>query len=183
LTVATAVLAALAAAPDPALDGALGVERAAALRAALAARAEAWAREVAAGGAVLGLTSADAAALAGALGEHDGPVVLVAPDVPHLDRALADAALADLEAGCVVALAPATDGNAFLHALARPAPELLALAFAQDRRRDDVIAAAVALGEVGLLRSERRLVSPADARALALDPLAPEELRRLAQVG
>jgi hypothetical protein len=32
---------------------------------------------------------------------------------------------------------------------------------------------------VGLLRSERRLVSPADARALASEPRAPAELAEL----
>ena len=34
-------------------------------------------------------------------------------------------------------------------------------------------------GILGLLRSERRLVSAGDVRALALDPLAPAELAPL----
>lgn len=103
----------------------------------------------------------------------------MAPDVPRLDDALAAAALSDIAAGCVLSFAPATDARPYLIALSSPRPELLAL-FEGGRRRDEIFAEATALGEVGLLRSERRLVTPEDARALALDPLAPAELRALA---
>jgi hypothetical protein len=59
----------------------------------------------------------------------------------------------------------------------RPQPELLALVGA---RFEDVAAAGVARGgELGMLRSERRLASLADARALRADPLAPPPLRKL----
>jgi len=117
-----------------------------------------------------------AGALRGALGDHHGPLLLAAPDVPRLDDALAEAALGDLAAGCALSFAPATDARPCLLALASPDDDLLRLVTAR-RRRDEVLAAALALGgEVGLLRSERRLVTPGDARALALDPLAPPEL-------
>jgi hypothetical protein len=35
-------------------------------------------------------------------------------------------------------------------------------------------------GDVGLLRSERRVVTSQDARALAIDPIVPADLRALA---
>ena len=122
-----------------------------------------------------------AGALGAALAGFAGPVLLVAADVPRLDDALAADALGDLAAGCALAFAPATDARPFLLALAEPSPAALALLGARDRHREAVFADAMALGgEVGLLRSERRLVTPADARALALDPLAPASLRALA---
>jgi hypothetical protein len=192
------VLAALGEPPDPALDAALG-DDAVRLRAALAARAGEWAVTVATPGLAFATSAVPGARVGGAvpfdepqpehvagaltalLAGHAGPVLLVAPDVPRLDGALAEAALADFAAGCRLAFAPATDARAFLLALANPAPELLALIGARDRRREDVMAAVAELGgELGLLRSERRVVTPGDARALALDPLVPEELRRLA---
>lgn len=164
--------AALGEAPDPVLDPEL--------RAAIAARAAAWAEAVATAGRAW-VTDAAPAALSDLLSEHDGPVLLVAPDVPRLDAALADAALGDLAAGCLLSFAPATDATPFLLALAEPRWEALALLALGDRTRDAFFAEILALGgEVGLLRSERRLVTPADARALALDPLVPEPLRSLA---
>ena len=121
-----------------------------------------------------------AGALAAALADHDGPLLLVAPDVPRLDDRLAQAALGDLAAGCALSFAPATDARPCLLALASPAPHLLELVTSR-RARDEVLAAAIELGgEVGLLRSERRVVTPGDARALALDPLVSPDLRRLA---
>lgn len=122
-----------------------------------------------------------AAALGTALAAHAGPVLLVAPDVPRLDDELAAAALADLAAGCSLSFAPATDARPFLLALAEASPASLALVGGRDRRREAVFAEAMKLGgEVGMLRSERRVVTPADARALALDPLVPAALRDLA---
>jgi glycosyltransferase A (GT-A) superfamily protein (DUF2064 family) len=121
------------------------------------------------------------AALGAALEGHDGPVVLVGADVPRLDDALAAAALSDVRGGAPLSFAPATDARPFLLALALPAPELLAFAGAGEDDRATIAAAAAQLGgEVGLLRSERRLVTPADARALAIDPLVPADLRALA---
>jgi hypothetical protein len=122
-----------------------------------------------------------AAALGAALAGFAGPLLLVAPDVPRLDDELAAGALGDLAAGCSMSFAPATDAKPFLLALAEPSPAALALVGGRDRRREAVFAKAMELGgEVGLLRSERRVVTPADARALALDPLVPADLRALA---
>lgn len=166
------VLAALGEPHDPTLDPAL--------REAVAGVAVAWAHAIASPGRVH-VTDADAAGLAELLSDHDGPVVFVAPDVPRLDAALADAALADLAAGCVLSFAPATDAKPYLLAFADARPEALALLATGDRHRETLFAEAMAMGdEVGLLRSERRVVTPADARALALDPLVPERLRALA---
>ncbi|MDX6639353.1 MAG: hypothetical protein QOF12_364 [Solirubrobacteraceae bacterium] len=123
-----------------------------------------------------------AAALGDALGDHAGPALLVAPDVPRLDDALAAAALGDLAAGCALSFAPATDSRPYLLALAEASPQSLALVGARDRHREAVFAAAIELGgDVGLLRSERRVVTPQDARALAIDPLVPADLRALAR--
>ena len=184
------MLAALADPPDPALpdDLRLAVAEIAghwAVRTASPGRAFASTRL--AGVAVEGTTAFDeperdqlATAIVEALGDHDGPLLLVAPDVPRLDDRLAAAALGDLAAGCALSFAPATDARPCLLALAGPDPRLLSLVSAGDRR-DQVLAAAIELGgEVGLLRSERRVVTRGDARALALDPLVPVELRRLA---
>jgi hypothetical protein len=120
-----------------------------------------------------------AAALVTALAGHLGPLLLAAPDVPRLDDRLAAAAVGDLAAGCALTFAPATDARPFLLGLASLDRRLLDLVTTRGRR-DEVLAAAIELGgEVGLLRSERRLVTPGDARALAIDPLAPPELGAL----
>ncbi|MFL5845892.1 MAG: hypothetical protein ACJ762_14485 [Solirubrobacteraceae bacterium] len=162
------MLAALGEPHDPALDPAL--------RAAVAAVAAGWAART--GRALMAATAEEVGPL---LAGHAGPVVLVAPDVPRLDDELAAAALSDIAAGCVLSFAPATDGKPYLLAFADARPEALALLTGADRRREALFAEAMALGdEVGLLRSERRVVTPADARALALDPLVPEPLRSLA---
>jgi len=137
------------------------------------ARARRWVAAVAPGRAFEATSAMMAAA---ALREHAGPVLLVAHDVPTLGPAHAAAALEDLAEGLDVVYAPSTDGSPFLLALPTPDPELLDLlgegfdSFAQ--------AAAARGGGIGMLRSERRLVTPADARALAADPAAPEELVR-----
>jgi hypothetical protein len=78
-------------------------------------------------------------------------------------------------------IAPATDGRPFLLAIAPPARDLVLAQLASgDRHRDVLFADVSAVGEVGLLRSERRTLTLADARALAVDPLAPAALRELA---
>lgn len=164
---AVVVLAALGEPHDEALDPEL--------RAAVADVAATWAAETG-----RPITVEAAGDVGPALAGHDGPVLVVAPDVPRLDAALAEAALGDIAAGCVLSFAPATDAKPFLLAFADPRPEALAL-LGGGRRREELFAEAMALGdEVGLLRSERRVVTPADARALALDPLVPEPLRSLA---
>lgn len=109
-----------------------------------------------------------------ALHGHEGPVLLAAPDVPALGAHHAAAALADLAEGALAAFAPSTDGRPFLVALPRLDPELLDLALGPF---EPLAAAALAAGgSLGMLRSERRLVTPGDARALAADPLAPAGL-------
>jgi hypothetical protein len=103
--------------------------------------------------------------------------MLCAPDVPRLGDAHLEAARDDLAAGVLLTSAPAGDGMPFLIVLARAEPDLLALVGAPF---ETVAAAAVARGaELGMLRSERRLASLADARALRADPLAPPALRAL----
>jgi hypothetical protein len=140
----------------------------------LAERALAWAR---AHGPARGVAVADGDAAVAALDGHAGPVLLVAPDVPGLDDRLAHAALADLAAGADLAMAPATDGRPFLLALASADPELIHAA--ANGLPDRQAAAELVGGEFGLLRSERRLVTPGDARAFAADPLTAPELAEL----
>lgn len=124
---------------------------------------------------------AAAAELYDSLAGHPGPVVVVAPDVPRLDAQLARAALGDLAAGCALSFGPATDARPFLLAFAAATSDAYALLDAAERRREDILGAALALGgEVGLLRSERRVATPGDARALAADPLIAADLRALA---
>ena len=108
---------------------------------------------------------------------HTGPVLLVAADVPGLDDRLASMAFADLAAGARLAMAPATDGRPFLIALATAEPALVRAA--ADGLPDRQAAAELIGGELGLLRSERRLVTAGDARAFAVDPLTPTELAGL----
>jgi hypothetical protein len=170
--VAAVILGSLAAPEDPGLDELLGDDGARALRAELAARARRWASEVAPGHA-FEATTLDAARAA--LHGHQGPVLLAAPDVPALDQRLARAALDDLAAGCDLALGAAHDARPYLLAVPRPDPELLALV---ERSLDGGILGAFAERGVtlGMLRHERRLASPGDARALAIDPMAPSDL-------
>jgi CTP:molybdopterin cytidylyltransferase MocA len=165
------VLASLAAPLDLALDALLGEAAVAGLRAELAARARRWAAAVAPDRAFEATSPLMAAA---ALRDHTGPVLLVAADVPGLTAAHAVAALADLREGAEVVYAPSTDGSPYLLALPRPDPALL------DRLTEGFAALAQAAadrgGGIGMLGSERRLVAPADAEALAADPAAPEAL-------
>jgi hypothetical protein len=126
------------------------------------------------------LELAGAAELPAALGDHEGPVVLVAPDVPALGDHHLEAVRGDLAAGVLLSTAATGDGTPFLVALSSAAPELLALVGASF---NDVLAAAAAAAdggrELGMLRAERRLTTLGDARALLADPLTPPELRAL----
>jgi glycosyltransferase A (GT-A) superfamily protein (DUF2064 family) len=141
----------------------------------LRARALAWARRAAAGAEPLQV--ADAEGLGTLLAGHDGSVLLVAPDVPGLTDDLATAALDDFAAGVDLTSGPSGDGSPFLVGLARPDPRLLALI---GRPFAVVAQAALEHGlQLGMLRSERRLATRADALALLADPLAPAELIEL----
>ena len=105
-------------------------------------------------------------------------MLLAAPDVPALDQRLARAALDDLAAGCDLSLGAAHDARPYLVALARLDVDLLALV---ERSFDGGVLGAFAERGVtlGMLRHERRLASAGDARALAIDPLAPSDLAAL----
>ncbi|MGZ4276030.1 MAG: hypothetical protein ACXVFK_04955 [Solirubrobacteraceae bacterium] len=169
------IVAALAAEPDPALDDLLGAAGARALRAELAARARRGAAAVAPARAFEATTMGAAAA---ALHGHGGPVLLAAPDVPALDEGLARMALGDLAAGCDVVLGAAHDARPYLVAL--PAVDERLMEMAAGRFEGGLLGAmAERRLTLGMLRAERRLASAADARALALDPLAPADLRAL----
>ena len=173
---AAVVLDALGAPPDPELDRAVGPGAAQRLRRELRGVARRWAAALAPGHA-FEATSPAAAALA--LDGHEGPVVLVAPDVPALGSAHARAVLDDLDAGTGLAVGSAHDGRPYLVVLASADHGLL------DHVADGWealmrVAAERDMG-VAMLRPERRLVTAGDARALALDPLAPDAL--VAQLG
>jgi hypothetical protein len=174
--IAAVVLSTLAAPRDPELDILLGDARAAALREALALRARRWAARVA-GDAAYEATSVGAAGVA--LHDHSGPVVMVAPDVPFLWDDWAPLVRADLEDGALVVIGPSTDGSPFLVAVPSAEPEALEFAGATFEQ----LAGDPRLTEagIGMLRSERRLVTVSDARAFVADPLAdPELLEHLA---
>ncbi len=168
---AAVVLATLSAEPDPALDALLGEAAALALRGELLAQARRWVAAAAPGNA---FEATSPLMVGAALRDHDGPVLLIAHDVPGLTPGHAVAALADLEAGAEVVYAPTNDGSPFLLALRRPDPELLELL--ADGFEAVAQAAAARGGGIGMLGSERRLVDATDARALAADPVAPEAL-------
>jgi glycosyltransferase A (GT-A) superfamily protein (DUF2064 family) len=168
------VLDALAAPEDQPLRAALGPEVADALREALSLRAVQRATEWA-GGPVR--RAARAQELPELLDGREGPVLLLAPDVPAAGAFHLDAALEDIEAGVQLSFAPGMDGRPFLIGLPRPDPALLALATGPFESL--AATAQGAGGEIGMLRPERRLATIGDARALLADPLAPGELRAL----
>lgn len=146
-----------------------------ALQTWLREHAVAWARAAGDGIEPLQLRAADE--LPAALGDHDGPVVLVAPDVPALGEHHLAAARDDLAAGVLLSSAATGDGSSFLMVLSAADPELLAAVGAPF---NDVLGLAAARGgELGMIRAERRLTTLGDARALAVDPLTPPDLRAL----
>src|SRR5207248_4506193 len=109
---------------------------------------------------------------------HDGPLLIAWPDLPRLRPEHARAALGDLEAGCDLVLGPAIDGGLYLIALRRPLPKLFGLP-EQVWRSPDIMAIGTAAVrdaglEIGILRAERTLHRPADARAALADPMLPD---------
>jgi hypothetical protein len=170
---AVVVLHALAAPRDTSLDALLGPGPAEALRDEVVVLARRWAAEVAPG---LAYEATTVGAAGAAVHGHEGPVILVATDVPRLEPGFAEAAVADLAHGALVSVAPSSDGTPFLVAVADADldEDLITVSpferVGQDER--------MTRRGVGLLRTERRLVSAADALALAADPLAPPSLRR-----
>jgi uncharacterized protein len=131
------------------------------------------------GATVFGQEGADLGARMGAAVQRvGGPVVVIGTDMPTLGPFHAASVLSDLSAGVDVVFGPAHDGGYYLVALREPradvfelppeawgGPEVLGLSLAR--------AAAAGL-EVGLLRGERDLDTPGDARALLLHPALPE---------
>jgi uncharacterized protein len=130
-----------------------------------------------------GIASRLADAAARVFARHEGPLLIVWPDLPRLRPSHANGALDDLRAGCDVVLGPAVDGGLYLIGIGRPLPRLFALP-EQMWRSPDVMtvgfAAAHEAGlEIGLLRVERALHRPADVRAALADPLIPREIKQL----
>jgi uncharacterized protein len=191
------------AAVKPQLRPLLGAERCAELQALLIRRAAAWAAAAAPGAAhvavegpleevrallprevVVFAQEADepAGMLAAAIARVGrGPLLIAGTDCPRLGASHAAAALSDLAAGCDVAIGATLEGGWYLAGLRQPRPELLTVASDAWQRRGGiglVLERARELdAEVGMLRHERLLVTPADAAALLADPLLPADLR------
>lgn len=183
-SVAVVVLSSLAGAPeDDSLAELLGPVAAGALRNELLRSARRWAASLAGrdGHGAYEANSVDAALAA--LEGHVGPVVLVAPDVPGLDGELAEAVRGDLADGVGITFAPTYDASPFLIAMPSVDHELITLA-GTHTKRDELFTAVGSRGvPVGMLRSERRLASAADARAAAADPQTPLEIGILLAAG
>jgi len=165
------VLDALAAPADPDLDRALGAGAAQRLRAELRAVARRWVAAIAPGRAYEATSPATALL---ALGDGAGPVVLVAPDIPSLGPEHRAAVVGDLAAGVGIVVGSAHDARPYLVAFAERDPELVELAGSGFQT---LMEAGAARGlALSMIRHERRLAGPGDARALALDPLAPARI-------
>ena len=173
---AAVVLDALGAPRDAGLDHAVGAGAAQRLRAELRAVARRWVADLAPGRAFEATTTGAAAM---ALHDHAGPVVLIAPDVPMLSAAHAALVTSDLADGVGLLVAASHDASPYLFALPDADPDLIDLAVAT--LPELLAAAAERQLAVAVGRPERRLVSADDARALAVDPLAPAAL--VAQLG
>ncbi|MDQ6749974.1 MAG: TIGR04282 family arsenosugar biosynthesis glycosyltransferase [Actinomycetota bacterium] len=121
-----------------------------------------------------------AAAIARVLVLHPGPLLVVGTDLATLSAEHARAALEDLADGCDVCFGPAFDGGYYLVALSAPHPCLFDLPSAAwggpEVLELSLQAAATAELSLGLLRGERDLDTPADARAALADPQFPEDI-------
>ena len=187
----------------PELAPLLADARRVALQALLIRRAAAWAAAAAPGAAFVAVEgrldevaallpdgcvafaqegSEPAGVLAAAIGRIGrGPLLVAGTDCVRLGPAHAAAALDDLAAGCDVAIGATLEGGWYLAGLREPRAELLAVAPEAWQLRGGIGLVLERAGkldaEVGLLRHERLLVTPADAAALLADPLLPEDLR------
>jgi hypothetical protein len=108
-----------------------------------------------------------------------GPLLVAGTGCPRLGALHADAALADLRAGCDIVFGATLEGGGwYLAGLRAPRAELLSVAALRGGGIGAVLGRARELGaEVGMLRHERVLATPGDAAALAADPLVDAELR------
>jgi len=187
------------------LEPLLGREGRARLQAVLVRRAAAWAAAVAPAGAFVAYAPAGAGAelaplvpasttllaqpeieLAGAVQEAferagPGPLLVAGTAVPRLGPGHAAAALTDLAGGCDATFGPSLHGGFYLAGLAAPQPELFATLAADTGGGPLPLSAVLARAheldlELGLLRYERELAEPVDARAFLADPLAPPEV-------
>jgi uncharacterized protein len=116
---------------------------------------------------------------------HEGPLLTVGTDLATLTPAHAEAALADLRDECDLSFGPAYDGGYYLVAQAAPQPRVFELP-PEAWGGPEVLwlslrAAAEAGLAFGLLRSDRDLDTPEDARAALADPAFPEDIRGLLQ--
>ena len=121
-----------------------------------------------------------ATATARVLAMHDGPLLTVGTDLATLGARHAAAALDDLADGIDVTFGPAFDGGYYLIGLREPHPEVFALpsdAWGGPRVFELSLRAAAEAGlSLGMLRGERDLDTPADARAALADPRFPEDV-------
>jgi glycosyltransferase A (GT-A) superfamily protein (DUF2064 family) len=187
----------------PELAPMLDADRRTALQALLVRRAVAWAAAAAPGSAFVAVDGSldDVAALlppgvnafaqeggepadvlAAAIARIGrGPLLIAGTDCPRLGADHAAAALGDLAAGSDVVIGATFEGGWYLAGLREPRPDLLTVAPEAWQREGGialVLRRAAALGaEVGMLRHERLLVTPADAAALLADPLLAPDLR------
>ena len=101
-------------------------------------------------------------------------------DLATLEPAHARAALDDLADGIDVTFGPAFDGGYYLIGLRAPHPEVFALprdAWGGPRVLElSLRAAAEAELSLGILRGERDLDTPEDARAALADPRFPDDI-------
>ena len=170
------IVGSLGAPHDPGLDELLGADGARELRTALARPRAALGRR---GGAAARLRGDHPRRGGGRRGPATtAPSCSPPPTSPRLTPRWRARRLEDLAAGCDIALGAAHDARPYLLAVPRPDPALLALV---ERSLDGGVLGAFAERGVtlGMLRHERRLASAADARALAIDPLAPPDLAAL----
>jgi uncharacterized protein len=121
-----------------------------------------------------------AAATDRVLAMHDGPLITVGTDLATLEPRHAAAALDDLADRIDVTFGPAFDGGYYLIGLRESHPEVFALpseAWGGPRvLRLSLEAAAKAGLSLGMLRGERDLDTPADARAALADPRFPDDI-------
>jgi glycosyltransferase A (GT-A) superfamily protein (DUF2064 family) len=163
------------------LERLLGRERHQRLRSVLVSDATTWGRRLAGDALhVAGPGDRLADATREVFASHDGPLLVVWPCLPRLRPEHATGAIGDLAARCDVVLGPVIDGGLYLLGLARPIPALSSLLEEQWRGPDAMTSALTTAREagleVGLLRAERALQSPADVRAALVDPMTAKEI-------